>query len=1052
MSLFPPRFLPFNSVGLLLVMAAACGLSRAQVPDTLRYSLYAPKTLPQANEQQGSCVAISGNVAVVGSPLYDRDPVTGLDSGAVKIYDTTNGKLMHRLLNPAGSAFGYFGQSVAISGTKVVVGSCNPVGSTGQAGCAYVYDLSAPNPTEPVVVIENPAPEEQDQFSHSIAIDGDKVVVGAWMADAVSVNAGRVYVFDLSGGEPEEPMLVVENPAPAPEDNFGSAVAIAGSRFAASAYRDNLGAPNAGRVFVYDLESGTPTSPVHSLTFPDAEENDCFGNALAMAGDYLAVGAEADDSSAINAGRVLVYDLGGAEPSQPWLTLTQPVAQPNGYFGTAVALTVDHLVVGAYRDDTAAENAGTCYVYHLSGGTPGTPVGTPDKPLPAVADYFGNAVAMGGNTILVAALHDDRGDIESGCTYVYNLSSPTPDTATFALDNPVSGSIDRFGSSVAVDGNIVAIGSPGSDAGASGAGRVSVHDLSASKPTAVLASLEDPAPDVDENFGAAVAVSGTRVVVGAPGDDDGAEDAGRVYVYDLENLPASEPVQVLLNPAPGIGDRFGSAVAIAGSIVVIGVEADDADGIDCGIAYVYDLASGAPATPVHTIHNPSPAAGDRFGAAVGVSGNRIVIGSPKDDSGASDGGIAYVYDVSGGSPTVPLHVLANPTPQADDGFGNAVGISGNLVGIGASGDDTGAANAGAAYAYDLAGGTPTLPVHTLLNPDPAGEDRFGNAVAVSAPRIVVGAYLDNSPTDSGRSYSFNMASPTPTVPSATQKKSTSTSGDQFGASVAVSGIIVVVGTPSDNKTATDKGAAYVFGPAAPEIAVEVAGADLASGESASFGAVAMGAGNEGEMTISVLNTGITNLSVSALSLAGTNAADFSVVSGSTPPFNIGADDDKALTVSFHPSASGIRNATLLITNSDSDEGVFEIVLSGRGLSVNEDTDADGLNDVSELRMASLGFDWELANPDLVAAFGQYFANGSFHDPAKVQALRVPAPKMTRTSDGQTTLTFGLFKSADFLTYQPLPLTIPEATLNPAGELEFRFNVPDDTEFYRLETK
>jgi hypothetical protein len=65
---------------------------------------------------------------------------------------------------------------------------------------------------------------------------------------------------------------------------------------------------------------------------------------------------------------------------------------------------------------------------------------------------------------------------------------------------------------------------------------------------------------------------------------------------------------------------------------------------------------------------------------------------------------------------------------------------------------------------------------------------------------------------------------------------------------------------------------------------------------------------------------------------------------------------------------------------------------------------------------------------------------------------VPAPKMTRTSDGQTTLTFGLFKSADFLTYQPLPLTIPEATLNPAGELEFRFNVPDDTEFYRLETK
>jgi hypothetical protein len=1051
MSLFPPRFPPFGSVGLLVIMAAACGLLPAQVPDTLRYSIYAPKSLPQAYEQQGSSIAISGNVAVVGSPRYDSDPLTGLDSGAVKIYDAATGKLMHRLLNPAGVSFGYFGQSVAVSGNLVVVGSYNPAGGMVQAGCAYVYDLASEAPTIPALVLENPSPAEQDQFSHSVAIDGDTVVVGAWMTDSVSDNAGRAYVFDLSSGEPGEPVLVLENPAPAPDDNFGAAVAVSGSRLAVSAYRDNLGAPNAGRVFVYDLQSGSPESPVHSLTLSDAEENDCFGNALAMAGNYLAVGAETDDTSAINAGRVLVYDLSGAQPSQPWLTLSQPAAQPNGYFGTSVALTAEHLVVGAYRDDSAAENAGTCYVYHLSGGSPGTPVGTPDKPLPAVADYFGNAVAVSGTTVLVAALHDDRGDVESGCTYVYNLSSPTPDTFTIALDNPVSGSLDRFGNSVAIDGNILAIGSPGSDSGASGAGRVSVHDLSASKPTAILASLEDPAPDVDESFGAAVAVSGTLVAVGAPGDDDGSEDTGRVYVYDAGDLPVAGPAVILANPAPAPGERFGQSVAISGTIVVVGVEADDTGGTDSGIAYVFNLASATPAVPVHLLENPGPAAGDRFGASVAVSGNRVVVGAPNDDSGAADGGIAYVYDIGGGSPTVPLHVIPNPTPQADDGFGNAVAIAGTLVGIGASGDDTGASNAGAAYAFELSGVTPTVPLHTLPNPDPAGEDRFGNAIAVSGPRIVVGAYLDNNPTDSGRAYSFNMTSATPTVPSATQKKSTSTSGDQFGASVAVSGATVVVGTPSDNKTATDKGAAYVFGPAAPEIAVEVAGTDLASGDSASFGAVAMGAGGEGQLAVSVLNTGITSLSISGLSLTGTHAADFSVTSGAGP-FTISADDDAAVTVSFHPSASGIRDATLRITNSDSDEGVFEIVLSGRGLSASEDTDGDGLNDVSELRMASLGFDWENPDPELVTAFDTYFDNGSFFDPSKIQALRLRAPQMTRASGGQTKLTFSLFKSTDFQTYQPLPFTIPEATLNPAGELEFRFSVPDGTEFYRLETR
>jgi hypothetical protein len=1051
MSLLSPRFPPLRSVGLLVFMAAACGLLRAQVPDTLRYSIYAPKTLPQAFEQQGASIALSGNVAVVGSPLYDSDPVTGLDSGAVKIYDASTGKLMLRLLNPAGVAFGYFGGSVAISGNLVVVGSCNPVDGKAQAGCAYVYDLSSETPTVPALVIESPAPAEQDQFSQSVAIDGDVVVVGAWMADGISENAGTAYVYDLSSADPAEPALVVGNPAPAPDDNFGSAVAIAGSRFAVAAYRDNLGAPNAGRVFVYDLESGTPASPVQTLTMPEAEENDCFGNALAMAGNYLAVGAETDDSSAVNAGRVLVYDLSAAQPSQPALILSQPVAQPNGYFGTAVAMTTDHLVVGAYRDDSAAENAGTSYVYQLSGGVPGTLVATPDKPVPAVADYFGNAVAVSGNRVLVAALHDDRGDNESGCTYVYDLASPTPDTFAFALDNPVSGSLDRFGTSVAIDGNILAIGSPGSDAGASAAGKVSVHDLSASKPTAILASLEDPAPDVDGNFGAAVAMSGNLVVVGSPGDDEGSEDAGRVYVYNLANLPSKTPAWNFLNPAPGVGDRFGSAVAISGNIVVIGAEADDASGADSGIAYVYNLASPTPAIPIHTLANPSPAAGDRFGASVGVSGNRIVIGAPKDDNGAMDGGIAYLYDISGGSPAVPLHVIPNPTPQVDDGFGNAAGISGTLVGIGASGDDSGASNAGAAYAFELSGANPTVPLHTLPNPDPAGEDRFGNAVAVSAPRIVVGSYLDNNPTDSGRTYSFNMASATPALPSATQKKGTSTSGDQFGASVAVSGVIVVVGTPSDNKTAADKGAAYVFGPSAPEIAVEVGDENLASGGSAAFGPVAMGEGGGGKLTVSVLNTGITGLTISGLSLVGPHAADFSVTSGAAP-FTISADGDKSIHVNFQPSAPGIRNATLRITNSDSDEGVFEIVLSGRGLSANEDTDGDGLNDVSELRMASLGFDWGNPDPERVAAFDTYYANGSFFDPAKVQALRLRAPQMTRTSGGQAKLTFSLLKSADFQTYLPLPFTIPEATLNPAGELEFRFSVPDDTEFYRLETK
>ncbi|WP_367871192.1 choice-of-anchor D domain-containing protein [Luteolibacter sp. Populi] len=1022
------------------------------MPDTLRYSFFAPKTLPQKFEQQGSCVAISGTVAVVGSPSYDIDPVTGFDCGAVKIYETVTGKLLHRLNNPAGSPFGNFGESVAISGPIVVVGSCNPVDDFPAAGCVYVYDLSSEAPTVPLFTLRNPDPAAQDQFGHSVAVDGDRVVVGAWFDDSSAANSGTTYVYDISSGQPELPQFVIPNPTPADDDNFGVSVAISGTRMAVAAYRDDTGAANAGRVYIFDLQSGTPTVPVRDMGRPSPAADDGFGNALAMAGNLVAVGAEGADSASFNSGSVVVFDLSLPDPTVPRLSLSAPVTHPNDYFGTAVGLSGTRLVVGCYRDDAAAENAGTAFVYDLAGPSPAVPVASPDKPLPAVADYFGNAVAISGTTVLVTAWHDDKGDLESGCTYVYSLASGTPDTSLLALDNPVSGSLDRFGSAVAVDGNLIVIGSPGSDAGASGAGRVSVHDLSASKPTSVLASLEDPAPDMDENFGAAVAISGTIVVVGGPGDDDGAEDTGRVYVYDIANLPDTSPIRVLRNPAPAAGDRFGTCVAISGNFVVVGADSDDAGATDSGTVYIFNLASPTPWLPVHTLANPSPVASDHFGGSVSISGSRVVVGAVKDDSGAGDAGIAYVYDLAGGTPATPLHVLPNPAPVADDGFGNSVGISGSTVAIGASGKDTGAVNAGVVYVFDLAGPTPTIPWQTLPNPDPLLEDRFGCSVAVSEPRVVVGCYLDNNPTDSGRAYSFNMTSPTPTLPSATQKKSTSTGGDQFGTSVAVSGLTVLVGCPSDNRTAPDKGAAYVFGPAAPEIAIEVSGQEVLSGGAASFGPVAMGAGGGGSISIDILNTGITNLSISSISVIGGNAADF-IVSTSGMTSTVPADDDTRFTVTLNPSAPGVRTTTLRIQNSDSDEALFQIVLSGQSLSPTEDTDGDGVNDVSELRMAALGFDWESPDSELVTAFQSYSNGGGLFEPGRVQALRMTAPALTRNpATGQAKLVLSLLKSADFQNYQPLPFTGPQTTITPAGELEFHFSVPDDAAFYRLETK
>lgn len=97
------------------------------------------------------------------------------------------------------------------------------------------------------------------------------------------------------------------------------------------------------------------------------------------------------------------------------------------------------------------------------------------------------------------------------------------------------------------------------------------------------------------------------VVVGAPGEDTGATNAGRAYVHDLSSGTPTVPVVTLNHPSPAPNDNFGGRVAISGPRVVVGTAG--------GSAYVYDLGNGTPAVPVFTLNNPSPALNDRTASA-----------------------------------------------------------------------------------------------------------------------------------------------------------------------------------------------------------------------------------------------------------------------------------------------------------------------------------------------------------------------------------------------------------------------------------------------------
>ena len=795
-------------VGLFLAWTLRVG---AQGSFTLLHSLFDPSTNGQPHAEQGSSVAMEGNIAVVGSPF---DSTLGEESGVVKLYDTTTGGLLHVLVNPSPARNDNFGFSVAVSGMRVVVGA--PGDSTGalNAGSAYVYDLASATPGAPVLTLTNPTPASYDYFGYSVAIFGTRVVVGAEGDDAGRNDAGSAYVFDLASATPTVAMLTLTNPAPGSLRQFGFSAAISGARVVVGA-PENFPSPFVGvggSAYVYDLTAATPAVPALTLTNPTPANGDYFGNSVAISGPRVVIGAPFDDTAAPDAGSAYVYDLGSATPTIPATTLSVPNARLGDSFGVSVAISGTRVVVGAYQEDTAAPSAGSAYVFDLTSAKPNLPVFTVANPSPAIFDFFGRAVAIDGTHVLVGAPEDDSAATDAGSAYMYDLSSATPVTpeGVFGVATPVAG--DSFGVSVASSGKRVVVGAWLEDTGGEDAGSVYIYDLASATPNVPVLNLHNPNPG-EQFFGWSVGMSGTRIVVGTAMGHS-------VYVYDMASATPAMPLVMLTDPIAESSNRFGSSVAISGTRVVVGAPYADNGVDDVGRAYAYDLASPTPTVPVFTLDNPTVAFGDQFGFSVAISGTRVVVGAPLDNAWAMDAGSASVYDLSTATPNVPVHILTNPNPAAGDEFGWSVAISGTRVMIGAPFDYSGAFPAGRAFMFDLTSATPTLPVVTLEHPMPEDFGRFGWSVTISGTRLVVGATGEPSRTfASGNAYIYDVSSATPNTPVAALANPSPARNDVFGSSVSIDDATVIVGAPSDDTNALDRGAAYIYGIPSPKLRI-----------------------------------------------------------------------------------------------------------------------------------------------------------------------------------------------------------------------------------------
>jgi putative methionine-R-sulfoxide reductase with GAF domain len=756
-------------------------------------SLVDPSTIEvEAGSRFGYSIAVNGDLTVVGTPMTDNPANDTYSIGHAYVFESSTGHLVATLENPAPATSEFFGCSVAISGHTAVVGALYDDAGADDAGSAYVFDVTTGNL---VATLANPAPSADDYFGCSVAISGDTVVVGAYGDDVSTTDAGAAYVFNATTGSL---IHTLTNPTPANDDRFGYSVSLSGSIAIVGAYNDDTLATNSGAAYVFDTSTG---GLVRTLTHSSPASADLFGYSVAISGNTAVVGVRQDDTGAANAGGACVYNTSTGVLLQ---TLTNPSPAQNDFFGHSVAVSGSTVAVGAWTDDTGGTDSGAAYVFDA---VTGSLVRTLDNPAPAAYDNFGVAVAVSGDTAAVAAYLDDTDAVDAGSAYLFSVSSGS---LFRTYGNATPSTDDHFGRAVAVSGNRAVVGAYHEDTGGINCGTAYVYDVAASQ---LLWTVVNPTPEINDLFGHSVAISDSTLVIGADQDNTGADDAGAAYIFDASTGALR---YTLTNPAPASDDFFGRSVAVSGNIAVVGAPYDDTTVTDAGTVYVFDVSTGA---LLRTLANPAPGTGDNFGISVAVRGNTIVVGAYSDDLNATDSGTAYVFDASTGELRC---TLVNPTPASSDGFGWTVAVSESTVAVGAPWDDTGSFGSGSAYIFSASTGTL---LQTLANPGPAAGDNFGYGTAVSGNTVVVGTPCDDTgAANTGAVYAFDI--PTGTL-IGTLVNPTPEAGDWFGLAVDIANGVGLVSAMYDDTRKPNGGAAYLFDCNQAPSALELAGSSVA---------------------------------------------------------------------------------------------------------------------------------------------------------------------------------------------------------------------------------
>jgi hypothetical protein len=740
----------------------------------------------------GSSVAVHEGTVVAGSPT---DGPTA--SGAAYVFSRSeSGWVQQARVTPTNPAFfGGFGKAVGVFGSTLAIGAPGEnSGSTGvngdmnkekpDSGAVYLFERIG-NDWIQTTFIKSLNSSFTHLFGDSLSFEADTLMVGApgESTEGTGVNpppnhdagsSGAAYLFAREDGVWRQEAFL-KSSHQTDSEGFGMAVAVSGDIAIVGAPQEDSNRSGIDATPHYSAsESGAaytfrrgqtgwmPGSYLKASNTPvGLGVRDGFGWAVAISGNTVAVGAPGEDSDTpgvdgvpneqeLNSGAVFVFVHDGSSwVQQAYLKSSRP--RESDSFGYAIALSGDTLVVGAREEDSSqpginqipdrgAADSGAAYIFVRTGN-----IWTQQAYLkasnPGVSDLFGHSVAISGNTVAIGAFQEDASGLtvdgapdneasNSGAVYIFHREAEIwSEQAYLKARNAQSG--DWFGFSVALSGNRLVVGAPGEDGGNTGV---------------------DSDPNESANF------------------------AGAAYVYERNGTNWSQQAYLKASN-PGMEDVFGWSVATAGDFVVVGApeESSSSPGVNvepneladnAGAAYVF-TRDGLAWRQAAYLKSANARRDDRFGVSLSAISNKIAVGVEGEFFTA--GAVRLFSHLNSGWSEEKRLTANNSEPG--DFFGQSVAMSSEYLIVGASAEDSSTAGVNTLSNEDAQASGATY-VFGGLVPDPEQPLSISALKIQDAHLVIIFQGDPRSSYDVERTTSlrtpiaWTKLTPTPRMPSA----------------------------------------------------------------------------------------------------------------------------------------------------------------------------------------------------------------------------------------------------------------------------------------------